>query len=155
MLVGSDLTTEIAFIDEPEKNSPNQPFGSKSNAPDRTMVPSENNDETFKRRESDNFTTLSIASGAFNEAHINGKPVTIGDLTGKVIGAPMLPRRTRTIEDKAYTIRYDALYFNAFFNKTSCPYSYLVICNMDRMHHMDLHLIHAQELFTSKSYIFL
>ena len=32
MLVGSDLTTEIAFIDEPEKNSPNQPFGSKSNA---------------------------------------------------------------------------------------------------------------------------
>jgi hypothetical protein len=49
---------------------------------------------------------LSIASGAFNEAHINGKPVTIGDITGKVIGAPMLPRRTRTIEDKAYTISY-------------------------------------------------
>ena len=108
MLVGSDLTTEIAFIDEePEKNPTNQPFGSKNKPVDGAMTSSspENSDETFKRRESDNFTTLSIASGAFNEAHINGKPVTIGDLTGKVIGAPMLPRRTRTIEDKAYTIR--------------------------------------------------
>ena len=106
MLVGSDLTTEIAYIDEPEKSPQNQPFGSKNNTADRAMAtPLENTDETFKRRESDNFTTLSIASGAFNEAHINGKPVTIGDLTGKVIGAPMLPRRTRTIEDKAYTIR--------------------------------------------------
>jgi hypothetical protein len=109
MLVGSDLTTEIAFIDEePEKNQPtNQPFGSTNKTVDGAMTSSpENTDETFKRRESDNFTTLSIASGAFNEAHINGKPVTIGDLTGKVIGAPMLPRRTRTIEDKAYTISY-------------------------------------------------
>ena len=108
MLVGSDLTTEIAFIDEePEKSPTNQPFGSKNRTPDTEAITSspENTDETFKRRESDNFTTLSIASGAFNEAHINGKPVTIGDLTGKVIGAPMLPRRTRTIEDKAYTIR--------------------------------------------------
>merc|ERR1712131_427171 len=109
MLVGSDLTTEIAFIDEePEKNPTNQPFGLKNKPVDVAITSSspENSDETFKRRESDNFTTLSIASGAFNEAHINGKPVTIGDLTGKVIGAPMLPRRTRTIEDKAYTISY-------------------------------------------------
>ena len=107
MLVGSDLTTEITFIEEQksEETLP-KPFGSKITQ-DQSLDESSNTDDpTFKRREGDNFTTLSIASGAFNEAHINGKPVTIGDLTGKVIGAPMLPRRTRTIEDKAYTIRY-------------------------------------------------
>jgi hypothetical protein len=111
MLVGSDLTTEIEFIDEPENKTPaaNKSFGSKNNTANEAMASTsrtEHTEETFKRRGSDNFTTLTIASGAFNEAHINGKPVTIGDLTGKVIGAPMLPRRTRTIEDKAYTISY-------------------------------------------------
>ena len=63
MLVGSDLTTEIAFIDEePEKNQPaDQLFGSKNKTVDGAMTSSpENTDETFKRRESDNFTTLSI-----------------------------------------------------------------------------------------------
>ena len=34
------------------------------------------------------------------------KKVTLGDITGRVIGAPTLPKKTRTIEDKAYTISY-------------------------------------------------
>ena len=52
MLVGSDLTTEIAFIDEePEKSPTNQPFGLKNKPVDGAMTSSspENSDETFKR----------------------------------------------------------------------------------------------------------
>lgn len=97
MLVGTELITEIPYKEPPKNN-----ITTDIREPDHMHQDGGN----FPRRQADNFTTLSIASGAFNEAHINGKPVTIGDITGKVIGAPMLPRRTRTIEDKAYTISY-------------------------------------------------
>ena len=112
MLVGTELITEIPYKEPPKNN-----ITTDIREPDHMHQGYHFHEITLKllllldggnfpRRQADNFTTLSIASGAFNEAHINGKPVTIGDITGKVIGAPMLPRRTRTIEDKAYTIRY-------------------------------------------------
>jgi len=115
ILVGTDMSTERKTIDAPLGGATPEVdsaglvstlISTSSQPPELAMLPELLADAKFPRRQGDNFTTLPIASGAFNEAHINGKPVTLGDITGRVIGAPTLPKKTRTIEDKAYTISY-------------------------------------------------
>ena len=92
MLIGTDLTTETTLADSLDENL------------------TEKNVEKISEMEIDKVNTvgketnIKIITGE-EACYINGKPITMADITGKIIGAPDLPKRTRTIEDKAYTIR--------------------------------------------------
>ena len=104
MIIGTDLTTENPLIDsdkESESAEPQSPEPMAIEGP-KTV---------------DQETSLKIISGAPCEDLYNGNPVTLGDVTGKIIGAFDLPKKTRTIEDKAYTIRLilNLLIFKIFF----------------------------------------
>ena len=93
MIIGTDLTTENAVIDSDKDSEPVEPEHPQDI--EMEVAP------TVKQEAS-----LGIISGAPCEELHNGKPITLGDVTGKIIGAYDLPKKTRTIEDKAYTIRY-------------------------------------------------
>merc|ERR1711924_449701 len=88
-----DLTTENAVIDSDKDSDPVEPEHPQDI--EMEVAP------TVKQEAS-----LGIISGAPCEELHNRKPITLGDVTGKIIGAYDLPKKTRTIEDKAYTISY-------------------------------------------------
>lgn len=97
MIVGTDLTTETPINKLLDNKEEDQTNSKKSAASEQT-----NDTSTCIKREA----SLAIVSGAPSDAFVNGKAVTIADVAGRIIGAYDLPKKTRTIEDKAYTIRY-------------------------------------------------
>jgi len=98
MIIGTDLTSESPISAAPGNALPKPKLDSTQDQNENSSNPESN---SIKRE-----TSLSIISGAAPDAYVNGKAVTLADVTGRIIGAYDLPKKTRTIEDKAYTIRY-------------------------------------------------
>merc|ERR1712130_179302 len=97
MIVGTDLTTENALEEEGKNAAP----VAHANGAIATVDVDMADPAGIKQEKS-----LPIVARTDCDALINGRPMTMADITGKVIGAHDLPKRTRTIEDKAYTINY-------------------------------------------------
>ena len=96
MIVGTDLTTENA-LEEEDKNATNVAHANGS----VDTVDVEMADGAGIKQEK----SLPIVARTDCDTLINGRPMTLADITGKVIGAHDLPKKTRTIEDKAYTVK--------------------------------------------------